>query len=99
LPGSYGQVHLTLPTPHPGFSLPANALLYRPQGVQVATVDARGKVALKTIGPGRDFGSRIEVLTGLASNDLVILNPADSIVGGESVRVQSPSPAGSGVHP
>jgi RND family efflux transporter MFP subunit len=99
LPGSYGQVHLTLPTPHPGFSLPANALLYRPQGVQVATVDARGKVALKTIGPGRDFGSRIEVLTGLASNDLVILNPADSVVGGESVRVQSPSPAGSGVHP
>jgi membrane fusion protein (multidrug efflux system) len=98
LPGSYGQVHLTLPTPHPGFSLPANALLYRPQGVQVATVDAKGKVALKTIGPGRDFGARIEVLKGLAANDAVILNPADSIVDGESVRVQSTS-TGSGAHP
>jgi RND family efflux transporter MFP subunit len=98
LPGSYGQVHLTLPTPRAGFSLPANALLYRPQGVQVATVDAQGKVALKTIGPGRDFGSRIEVLTGLASNDLVILNPADSIVGGESVRVQT-APTNSGGNP
>jgi membrane fusion protein, multidrug efflux system len=98
LPGSYGQLHLTLPTPHPGFSLPANALLYRPQGVQVATVDAQGKVALKTIGPGRDFGSRIEVLTGLAASDAVILNPADSIVSGESVRVQSTS-TGSEAHP
>jgi membrane fusion protein (multidrug efflux system) len=92
LPGFYGQIHLTLPTPHPGFSLPANALLYRPQGLQVATVDAQGKVVLKTIVPGRYFDSRIEVVAGLAANDAVILNPADSIVGGESVRVQQNTP-------
>jgi membrane fusion protein (multidrug efflux system) len=87
LPGSYGQVHIALPTAHPGYALPVNTLLYRPQGVQVATVDPQGKVALKTLTLGRDFGTRIEVLTGLGPNDNVILNPSDSIAQGESVRV------------
>jgi membrane fusion protein (multidrug efflux system) len=87
LPGSYGQVHIALPTAHPGYALPVNTLLYRPQGVQVATVDPQGKVALKTLTLGRDFGTRIEVLTGLGPNDSVILNPSDSIAQGESVHV------------
>jgi len=89
LPGSYGQIHMALPTAHPGYSLPVNTLLYRPQGVQVATVDAQGKVALKTLALGRDFGTRIEVLTGLGANDSVILNPSDSIAQGESVHVDT----------
>jgi membrane fusion protein (multidrug efflux system) len=89
LPGSYGQIHMALPTAHPGYSLPVNTLLYRPQGVQVATVDAQGKVALKTLTLGRDFGTRIEVLTGLGPNDSVILNPSDSIAQGESVHIDT----------
>jgi len=89
LPGSYGQIHMALPTAHPGYSLPVNTLLYRPHGVQVATVDAQGKVALKTLTLGRDFGTRIEVLTGLGPNDSVILNPSDSIAQGESVHVDT----------
>jgi len=89
LPGSYGQVHMALPTARPGYSLPVNTLLYRPQGVQVATVDAQGKVALKTLTLGRDFGTRIEVLTGLGPNDNVILNPSDSIAQGESVHIDT----------
>ncbi|WP_114811753.1 efflux RND transporter periplasmic adaptor subunit [Paraburkholderia kururiensis] len=87
LPGSYGQLRLTLHSAQPGLSVPVNALLYRPQGVQLATVDARHRVVLKTITPGRDFGTRIEVAAGVGANDQVILNPSDSITGGEPVRV------------
>jgi membrane fusion protein (multidrug efflux system) len=87
LPGSYGQAHVTLPSSHPGYSLPVNALLYRAQGVQVATVDAQNKVVLKTIELGRDFGTQIEVASGLVGNESIILNPSDSIADGEAVRV------------
>lgn len=90
LPGSYGQVRLSLKTAQPGLSLPVNALLYRPEGLQVATVDAQQKVRLKTIVPGRDFGTRIEVVSGLAATDQVILNPSDSITNGQPVRVSAP---------
>jgi membrane fusion protein (multidrug efflux system) len=95
LPGSYGQVQLSVKAAQPGLSLPANTLLYRPEGLQVATVDAQQKVVLKTIKAGRDFGTRIEVTSGLAATDRVILNPSDSITNGEAVRVSANANAGS----
>lgn len=87
LPGSYGQLRLTLHRARPGLSVPVNALLYRPQGMRLATVDARHRVVLKTITPGRDFGTRIEVAAGVGANDQVVLNPSDSITDGEQVRI------------
>jgi membrane fusion protein, multidrug efflux system len=98
LPGSYGQVHVTLSSSHPGYSLPVNTLLYRPEGVQVATVDAQNKVALKTIQLGRDFGTQIEVASGLAGNESIILNPSDSIADGEPVRVAQSTPSAGAAH-
>jgi membrane fusion protein (multidrug efflux system) len=52
-------------------------------------------VVLKTIKAGRDFGTRIEVTSGLAATDRVILNPSDSITNGEAVRVSANANAGS----
>lgn len=99
LPGSYGQVRLSLKAARPGLSVPVNTLLYRPQGLQVATVDPQHQVLLKTIKPGRDFGTRIEVDSGLAATDRVILNPSDSITNGQAVRVSSSASAGSSTAP
>jgi len=99
LPGSYGQVRLSLKAAAPGLSLPVNTLLYRPEGVQVATVDAHHKVLLKTIKPGRDFGSRIEVASGVIATDRVILNPSDSIANGQAVRISSSANVGSSTAP
>ncbi|MCX4164225.1 MULTISPECIES: efflux RND transporter periplasmic adaptor subunit [Paraburkholderia] len=94
LPGSFGQIRVSVRSARPGLSLPVNTLLYRPQGLQVATVDAQQKVLLKTIKPGRDFGMRIEVTDGLAATDRVILNPSDSITDGQAVRVLSSAGTG-----
>jgi membrane fusion protein (multidrug efflux system) len=87
LPGSYAQVHLQLHAAQPTYSLPVNTLLFRPQGVQVATVGSGGTVVLKTITIGRDFGSRVEVASGLAGDEAVILNPSDAIADGTRVRL------------
>jgi membrane fusion protein, multidrug efflux system len=92
LPGSYAQVHLQLHAVQPGYSLPVNTLLFRPQGVQVATVDSNGAVALKTITIGRDFGSRVEVASGLAGAEAVVLNPTDAIAEGTKVRIATTRP-------
>ena len=92
LPGSYAQVHLQLHAAQPAYALPVNTLLFRPQGVQVATVDQHGEVVLKTITIGRDFGSRVEVASGLAGDEPVILNPSDAITDGVKVRVSATGP-------
>lgn len=86
-PGSFVQVHFQLPPVGQGLRLPVNALLFRAEGVQVAEVSRSGRVVLKPITLGRDFGDTIEVLTGVEPSDLVILNPSFAIASGDQVRV------------
>lgn len=87
LPGAYAQVSLPLSAAQPGLSLPANALLFRPAGVQVAVVDAKGVVQLHTVTLGRDFGARVEIRSGLRGDERVVLNPGDAISAGQVVRI------------
>ncbi|VVD67136.1 RND family efflux transporter MFP subunit [Pandoraea communis] len=86
LPGAYTQVHLTLKSDTPGLELPVSALLFRPDGVSIATVDAHDKVALRRVSIGRDFGTYVEIATGLSQSDRVIANPGDAISDGQRVR-------------
>lgn len=92
-PGAYVQVHLALDTAHPALELPVSALLFRPNGVSVAVVGDQDKVALKTVTIGRDFGTYVEIATGLSATDRVIDNPGDAITAGEAVQVMTPAPA------
>jgi hypothetical protein len=46
-----------------------------------------GKVVLTAVTPGHDFGDQIEVVSGLKSDDQVIVNPPDSIVSGQQVQI------------
>ena len=90
LPGAYTEVHLKLPSDIPTFILPVSALIFRAQGLQVATVDSNNKTKLVAITLGRDFGSQVEVLSGLNGDDKVIVNPSDSVIDGEQVNPQPP---------
>lgn len=89
LPGAYTEVHLKLPNDIPTFILPVSALIFRAQGLQVATVDSNNKTKLVAITLGRDFGSQVEVLSGLNADDKVIVNPSDSVIDGEQVNPQA----------
>ncbi len=87
LAGTYVQVRLTEAKLDPTVTLPANTLLFRSEGPQVGVVGADGKVELRSVVLGRDFGPTIEILEGIGATDRVILNPPDSLVGGTTVRV------------
>lgn len=93
LPGGYAEVHLRLGVSKRSLLLPVNALLFRPEGVMVALVKPDSRTELTRIELGRDFGTEVEVLSGLASSDVVIINPSDSVTSGVEVRVVKDEPA------
>jgi RND family efflux transporter MFP subunit len=96
LPGSYGQVHLRLAEGVPTLLVPVSALLFRGDGLEIATVGEGGHARLSAIVPGRDFGNEIEVLGGLPPGRQLVNNPPDSLVDGQSVRIAAPHPAAGG---
>ncbi len=85
--GSYAEVHFKLPTPTSSLILPVNTLLFRAEGLRIATVGPDQKVQLKQITIGHDFGSEVEVVAGLNGNENVIVNPPDSVIDGQTVRI------------
>ena len=92
LAGSYAQVRLPDAKPEPNVTLPSNTLLFRPDGPQIAVV-VDGRVAMRAVTLGRDFGNVIEVLDGVGPQDRVILNPADSLIDGAEVRASEAPPS------
>jgi RND family efflux transporter MFP subunit len=93
LAGSFAQVRFTGAKGTPPLTLPGNALLFRAEGPQVGVVGPDGKVELRSVKLGRDFGQTVEILSGVTPKDRVILNPSDSLSSGVTVRVaQTPVP-------
>jgi hypothetical protein len=86
LAGSYGQVKFAEAKGASPLTLPGNALLFRAEGPQVGVVQADGKVELRGVKLGRDFGATVEILGGVSPTNQVILNPSDSLASGDMVR-------------
>ncbi len=91
LPGSFVQVHFATGTSVPRITVPVNAMLFRAEGPQVAVVGKDGKVHLRPISIGRDFGATLEILGGLEVGDQIVINPSDSLEDGQQVHVAAPS--------
>lgn len=90
-PGSYAEVHFKLPSSSRTLRLPANTVLFRPEGLEVAVVETNNTIKIKRIDQGRDFGKTIEVLRGVDPDDAVVVNPPDSIEDGMPVRIAPPA--------
>ncbi len=95
LPGAYAFVHFKLPQAAQLLSVPANTLLFRAQGTQVALV-RNNHVHLENITIAKDNGSTLQIATGLSPSDNVILNPADSLAEGQGVRLSNTAPTPEG---
>lgn len=91
LPGAYAEVHLDVGSGRAGLDVPANTLMFPAGGPTVAVVGADGRLALRQVTLGRDFGSHVEVLGGLTGNERVVVNPGDGLVAGTPVRVSPPT--------
>jgi membrane fusion protein, multidrug efflux system len=87
LPGSFGEVHFATGTSVPRITIPVNAMLFRAEGPRVAVVDKDGKVHLRPISIGRDFGATLEILGGVEVSDQIVINPSDSLDEGQQVHV------------
>jgi RND family efflux transporter MFP subunit len=87
LPGMYAQVQLNTVRSSPPLLVPSDAMIVRSDGAQVAIVDESSVVHLRKIEAGRDYGDRLEILTGIREGDSVIVNPGDVAREGVKVKV------------
>ncbi len=86
-PGSYSKVDLLLPANATRIILPVNTLIFRSQGLQVATIDDHNRVILKNVSIAVDYGPYVELHDGVKAMDRVIINPSDAIYQGQVVMV------------
>lgn len=91
LPGAYAQVHFDVKLIGQHLSLPINALLFRPEGTEAAVVGSDGRINLKKILIGRDFGNTVEILQGIDATDRIVINPPDSLEQNEPVNLSPES--------
>jgi multidrug efflux pump subunit AcrA (membrane-fusion protein) len=94
LPGSLAQVHFKTPATNQTFIVPVSALIFRRQGLQVATLVDGNKAHLIPVVIGQDDGATAQIITGLSASDKVIQDPPDSIIEGEKVNPKSADGAG-----
>ncbi len=93
LPGMYVEVDLHLPRKDPPLLIPSDTLSVRPEGTMVAALDANNAVHFQRVVVGRDYGSDIEILSGLTAGERVVANPNDAVQ--EGVKVHPVLAAGS----
>lgn len=91
LPGAYAALHLKLPAGTSSYIVPATSLMFRSEGLRLATVNDN-KAALLPVTVGRDFGTEVEIISGLTGNESIIVNPLDSLLPGQQVRMSQNSP-------
>jgi RND family efflux transporter MFP subunit len=89
--GAYCQVHFQLPGNPNLMRVAATALVPVDHGVQVAVVNTDGKVVLKPVQIGRDFGDSVEVVAGLSPSDRVINSPPETLQSGDEVQLATPT--------
>jgi len=88
-PGSYAKVEFVLPDNPNVVRVPTSTLMFREDGLKVATIGPDDKVEIKSVTLGRNLGTEVEVLHGLALSDLVINSPSDLLGAGDPVRVET----------
>jgi RND family efflux transporter MFP subunit len=91
-PGIYCTVELHIPRKMPSLSVPAEAIIFNRNGMQVAVVSS-GKAEMRKVRVKRDLGARVEVDAGINAGDQVILNPPVNLVDGSKVQPRTEAAA------
>jgi RND family efflux transporter MFP subunit len=88
MPGMYVQVAFPAASGGPALVVPANALVVRTDGPQVAVVEGTA-VHYRKVVLGRDFGHEVEVVSGLSGAESLVASPGDRLADGQLVQVAS----------
>jgi RND family efflux transporter MFP subunit len=86
-PGAFANVHLSLPLKKAPMVVPVNTLIFRSEGTQVAVVGNDGVVHLRNVTVGQDYGTSLEITSGITPADSIIVNPSDSLADGAKVQI------------
>ncbi len=86
MPGMYAEVDLNTKRTDPPLLVPGDALVVLSQGTMLAVVDSDRVVHYRKIEVGRDYGTTVEVLSGISNGDEVIVNPSDAAKEGAKVK-------------
>ncbi len=89
LPGMFGTVRFHLLEKFRPLMIPGDTVVSRADGPHVAVVGVGNHVEIRAIDPGRDFGSRMEVASGVSEGESLIVNPTDEIRDGVEVQVRN----------
>jgi RND family efflux transporter MFP subunit len=89
-PGAYAEAHFKIPGSATSYRVPSTALIFRSKGLQIATIGADNKAHLHSVVQGRDFGTSVEILSGVGKDDQVVINPPDSLADGGTVKIAPP---------
>ena len=92
MPGALAQVHFKTPSAGPAYIVPASALIFRREGMQVATVTDGSNGTVAHVIPvliAEDDGATVQIVSGLTPSDKVIQDPPDSLIDGEKVTLES----------
>jgi RND family efflux transporter MFP subunit len=84
-PGMYGQAIFSFNRDRPALTVPTSALLFEADGKLVAVVGADNKVRFQKITPGSDYGTDMEVLSGLKGDEWIVANPGEQLAEGMTV--------------
>jgi RND family efflux transporter MFP subunit len=89
--GIYCTIELHIPRKTPSLLVPADAIIFNRNGMQVAVAN-NGKAEIRKVGVKRDLGTRVEVDSGVKAGDQVILNPPVTLADGSKVQVRPEVP-------
>jgi len=85
-PGMYASVRFAINRTNPPFVVPDSALVFNAEGTQVGTVTKDQTVHYQKVAVGRDYGTKVEIKSGLTGNESLIANP--TVDDTEGLRVQ-----------
>jgi len=91
-PGMYVQVALQADRVGPRWRIPASAIVFDSKGTQLVIVGPDHKVQVRPVVLGRDFGSEVEVASGLQGDEMLVTTPSASLVDGTLVEPSEPKP-------
>jgi RND family efflux transporter MFP subunit len=86
-PGIYCTAEMTIPRKSQALLVPASAIIFNQDGMQVAVVE-NGVAHLHKVAVTTDYGTEVEVSAGVKAGDEVVLQPPINLADGDKVRVE-----------
>jgi RND family efflux transporter MFP subunit len=86
--GVYCTIELHIPRKTPNLLVPADAIIFNRDGLQVAVIE-NGTARIRKVSVTRDLGTQVEVGAGVKQGDQVIINPPVNLLEGSKVRARA----------